>query len=232
MAELVVPEYSAGPALGRRFAYIAEEDTTAGTITIIEELRFIDRAPDDGLIDDPWPGTEGIIDPSFGCDYYGSIAPLGWALCDGSAVADAFFPTVSEMLGGINHQIDVSTVPPDPDDWRYVTVPGAPFQPAGVWIDVKWVAETLLQERVKVYLETTGKTQNELAETHGISRKDMSFWMNQKNLTEEKKRFIETQLKPILKENEIPGNMETPGNIEETPTKQSKVIPFKRKEKY
>lgn len=378
MPDPIIPEYDAGPALARRFAYIDAEDVSAGTITIIEEARFIDRAPDDGMIDDPWPGVDGISDPiidirvplpsaynvipagqeilkkvdggwlvwtapadmklldsqieafplpnqdykgllyrkilkygqtlpemedvlgealyeavklqaetfeffneefdsgagssliallnqfvdlmganagdsivyewmstthikvlaggqcrsndgqktykieediileigynlsmeiyehladsllevwiytdsvegmtihalyppvyldpsthpaqlreflltdgsgdlipfsapvlahvpaGFGCDFYGAIAPLGWACCDGSVADHTKFPVISGMLGGINYQIDTSTVPPDPDDWTYITVPGAPF-PSGDWVDVKWVAET------------------------------------------------------------------------------------------
>jgi hypothetical protein len=81
------------------------------------------------------------VPPGFGCDFYGAIAPLGWAICDGSAVDDAKFPALSEILGGTNHQIDTSTVPDDPEEWQYITVPGAPF-PSGGWVDVKWVADT------------------------------------------------------------------------------------------
>jgi hypothetical protein len=63
MPDPIIPSYNAGPAPARRFAYIDEEDSEAGTITIIEGLCLIDRAPDDGIIENPWPGTEGITDP-------------------------------------------------------------------------------------------------------------------------------------------------------------------------
>lgn len=61
MSDPIIPLYDPGSAPARRFTWIDEID--GDVITVIEELRFIDRAPDDGVISNPWPGKTGITDP-------------------------------------------------------------------------------------------------------------------------------------------------------------------------
>lgn len=95
-------------------------------------------------------------------------------------------------------------------------------------------SETSLQHDVKVYLERTGKSQNEIADILRISRKDMSYFMNDKSMSDEKRNTIETLLRSaISEEKREPGNSETSGNIveteHETEEKQSNVIPFAKK---
>lgn len=62
MPDPIIPSYNPGQPPARRFAWINEIDAD-GNLIIIEELRFIDRAPDDGIISNPWPGTKGISEP-------------------------------------------------------------------------------------------------------------------------------------------------------------------------
>lgn len=90
--------------------------------------------------------------------------------------------------------------------------------------------ETSLQHDVKLYLESTGTSQNELADILRISRKDMSYFMNGKQMSEEKRNSIETLLRSVISEkNRDNRNSETLTETSETPEKQSNVIPFTRK---
>lgn len=61
MSDPIIPLYDPGPAPARRFTWVDEID--GDVLTVIEELRFIGRAPDDGVISNPWPGKTGITDP-------------------------------------------------------------------------------------------------------------------------------------------------------------------------
>lgn len=83
---------------------------------------------------------------------------------------------------------------------------------------------------MKLYLERTGTSQNEFADILQISRKDMSYFMNSKQMSDEKRNSIETLLRSAISEESRENrNSETPGNKAETPEKQSNVIPFTRK---
>lgn len=66
--------------------------------------------------------------------------------------------------------------------------------------------------------DATGKSQNELAEMMGISRKDMSFFLNKNTLSDEKKRFVETAFFSLCDANNIDYSdcIETPETPEET----------------